>query len=1471
MSTRQALVVHTRMPAFDRDSGSQDIDNTIGFLLRAGWQVTFLAREDQGLTEQRHADRLRRMGVATHSGFDATERILRSAEFDLAVIAYWELAAALIPKIRAASPDTRIVINSMDIHFLRNARRALGQHDQLDSGFGSETTDELNTYHAADAVITVSDKERDLLGDFLGRQHVFTVPLAEDIARSAVPLDERRGMYFVGNFRHVPNREAVEYICSHVLPLLDPDLLARHPLTILGNWLDRVTLDVDPTAPGVRMVGWVPSIQPYVEHSRLTVVPLRHGAGVKRKVMQAMMAGTPVVTTPVGAEGLDLTQGHHALIAADAADFAAGIARLLTDDDLWHRLVDAGADHVNARHGVALVEQRFTDVIDQVMATRNPADSVGSGTGGRRSEGGDRDTATVLRTRMRTIARPGDVVLVASGGDEDLIDLGSQPCWPFPESRDGGWAGFEPVDSAAAINHLEAQRTRGARYFVLPRPKFAWRHRYPELFQHLGCASLRVHQDEHLIVYDLADRTNDAVQLDPTPTLQVQVLGTYASERTGPHPDTLTELDTSEYLTVDQSWRPDTDPHEASRVGDADYDYVVTIGDDAILPGRFLDSLIATQVTLGADRIQPTHTGGPAGGAPVTERHFGTVAREVDAPTALPVLSRRTDAAPDGPVTLADNVTVGLRNPGIPASTMMGATGDVRRTWIIGDDRRPIAHARVEPEITPRISVLIATYERPELLRSCLATFADQTLDRDEFEVVIVDDGSQRDDLTAVVEEFHDRLQLVGLRIAHAGRSAAKNHAVFLARAPIVLFFDDDDRAAPDYLERHLDGHAAKPNPGVAILGHTDWAPELELTPLMHYITDVDRLMFAYERLGDGQQLDWRGFWEGRISVKRSLLLTHGLHDQRLNYSIDVEMGWRLAPAGLRVIYNASARSFMARPIDFPAFCDRTEAKGRAHSVVAALHPGTEIASRLQVTNAAEIWADQRLAEAGLRRRVADLEARVSADPSVLSELQTAYRETFRLLHAKGAAGATEGSPAMSGSPVTVPPFPNTDPPLVFDGTPAEWSAVEPLISVTIPVWSRTPELAAMVQRTIERIWSVAQVPTEIVVVDNGSPHEVPLAAKVYRYHENRGVSVGWNTGIRLSNAAVVVVFNSDCHVEPGWDLALYEAALDDRRVAFPYTDHCDGAGYTQPDQGGTAGWCFMISKALYDEIGVFDEWFSPAYCEDTDYWHRAWQMGVELSPVPAARVVHARRTSGDSRSDMLLQAHRYKYGWKHNVDPDRAPPYYNREITEYVGSFRVPSPATDRDPGRPRVFGIGLNKTGTTSLHKALEILGYTSLHWGGPALRHLVEASVDSDEPLLSRLDPRFDAFSDILALSTNFDRLDKEYPDSRFILTVRPVEEWIASRRRHVESNLARRQTGDYDGKFLTVDEAAWREEWETHLDRVRTHFAGRDNFLELDLTASADWGPVCKLLDVDEPVERFPHANARASSGDRRDVE
>lgn len=188
-------------------------------------------------------------------------------------------------------------------------------------------------------------------------------------------------------------------------------------------------------------------------------------------------------------------------------------------------------------------------------------------------------------------------------------------------------------------------------------------------------------------------------------------------------------------------------------------------------------------------------------------------------------------------------------------------------------------------------------------------------------------------------------------------------------------------------------------------------------------------------------------------------------------------------------------------------------------------------------------------------------------------------------------------------------------------------------------------------------------------------------------------------------------------------------------------------------------------------------------------------------------------------------------------------------------------TPVDDVAPGpdRPRVFNIGLNKTGTVSFHEAMTILGWHSLHWGGPEVNRSIIAAREAGLPLLANVDPSYDAFSDIGAIARGFELLDEQYPGSRFVMTVRPVDDWIDSRRRHVEKNQAMKARGEYDGTFLVVDEPKWRDEWAHHTARVREYFAGRDDFLEIDITSGAGWPPFCRLLGVPEPTTPFPWEN------------
>jgi Sulfotransferase domain len=175
------------------------------------------------------------------------------------------------------------------------------------------------------------------------------------------------------------------------------------------------------------------------------------------------------------------------------------------------------------------------------------------------------------------------------------------------------------------------------------------------------------------------------------------------------------------------------------------------------------------------------------------------------------------------------------------------------------------------------------------------------------------------------------------------------------------------------------------------------------------------------------------------------------------------------------------------------------------------------------------------------------------------------------------------------------------------------------------------------------------------------------------------------------------------------------------------------------------------------------------------------------------------------------------------------------------------------------KVFGIGLNKTGTSSLHEALSALGYTSLHFAGPERAALIRRAVAERKPLLHYLDPRYDAFSDT-PITNYFYLADVQYPGSKFILTVRDLDDWLDSRRRHVEKNQRKRAMGQYEGKFLNVNLEAWEAEYRHHEGAVRSYFANRPgDLLVLDIAAGQRWEPLCEFLGHPLPDEPFPWRN------------
>lgn len=503
---RRALVCAPLLPEFDREGGSRRLYHFIEFLLSAGWDVTFIC-ENAG-TGDRYLHLLRQRGVATWVGFGKeAEAVIAAGRFDVAIIAFWHLARAKGALIRRLSPDTRIVVESVDLHWLRNARRVLGDAEgagRLDASFATEMIGELNAYADADGVLTVSEKEAQLISDVLCRPgFAAAAPDCESLELSTIGYGNRKGILFVGNFRHPPNVDAVEFLCQDVVPLLPEDVLTEHPLLIVGNALGDEVERLAAGHPGIRTVGWVPEVEPYLHSARVSVVPLRYGAGTKRKLLQAMMSGTPTVSTGIGVEGLDIEPDEHVLVADDPVEFADKLTRLLEDELLWRRVSKAARARVLEGHGREVARDRFLGALD-LMADRRPrgtTETPEQRESRNRREQELEKVRVAARKALPTTAR----VLVISRGDPELLQLEGRRASHFPQDRDGGWAGFHPRDGRDALERLELLRSR-YEYLLIPGSAFWWLEHYTELARHLNEECSRVWFDDGCAIYEIRKR-----------------------------------------------------------------------------------------------------------------------------------------------------------------------------------------------------------------------------------------------------------------------------------------------------------------------------------------------------------------------------------------------------------------------------------------------------------------------------------------------------------------------------------------------------------------------------------------------------------------------------------------------------------------------------------------------------------------------------------------------------------------------------------------------------------------------------------------------------------------------------------------------------------------------------------------------------------------------------------------------------
>jgi glycosyltransferase involved in cell wall biosynthesis len=210
---------------------------------------------------------------------------------------------------------------------------------------------ERDVCRSVKSIIAVSEADATTMRMLYGVSHVTAVPTGVDVSffQPTAQMEPATDLVFVGSMDWMPNIDGVVWFVREVLPLIRKRL-PDCSLAVVGRMPGREVTELAERNSAIRITGTVADVRPWLWQSKASIVPLRIGGGTRLKIYEAMAARTPVVSTNIGAEGLDVTSGENILIADQSAAFAEACVRLVRDSAERRRLAGAAARHVQTKH-----------------------------------------------------------------------------------------------------------------------------------------------------------------------------------------------------------------------------------------------------------------------------------------------------------------------------------------------------------------------------------------------------------------------------------------------------------------------------------------------------------------------------------------------------------------------------------------------------------------------------------------------------------------------------------------------------------------------------------------------------------------------------------------------------------------------------------------------------------------------------------------------------------------------------------------------------------------------------------------------------------------------------------------------------------------------------------------------------------------------------------------------------------------
>lgn len=303
------------------------------------------------------------------SRFDA---FIRSLKPDMVVFDRFVSEEQYGWRIRQYCPSALTILDTEDLHFLRRARQEAVKRNTALDYYNDITTREIAAILRCDLSLIISKSEMELLlASFrVPAELLYYLPFLEPkIEKSAtnkwLPFEKRKDFVFIGNFLHEPNWHTVKVLKAQIWPQIRKQL-PQTELHIYGAYASEKVYQLHQPKDNFLIKGRAEDARKTLEAYRVLIAPIPFGAGIKGKFIDAMQAGTPSVTTAVGAESMTIDGHWNGYIENDLDRFAEKTALLYSDRKVWYKAQERGVNILNATSSKEQFETPFLVHINEL-------------------------------------------------------------------------------------------------------------------------------------------------------------------------------------------------------------------------------------------------------------------------------------------------------------------------------------------------------------------------------------------------------------------------------------------------------------------------------------------------------------------------------------------------------------------------------------------------------------------------------------------------------------------------------------------------------------------------------------------------------------------------------------------------------------------------------------------------------------------------------------------------------------------------------------------------------------------------------------------------------------------------------------------------------------------------------------------------------------------------------------------------